>query len=349
MLIVPGSINADLLFKVEHLPRPGETVLCPGYVMAPGGKGANQAAAAAKAGAEVVFVGHVGDDAYGPVVRGLLEEAGVDCAQLRVSSRPTAIAVIGVDAAGENAIIVASGANLDTAAAHIPDDLLRPGATVLCQNEIRSEESFAAVRRARERGARAILNLAPAGAAPDDALAALDVLIVNELEAAAVAGGDGEPVDLARARSPRATASPACSRSVPGCHRGGPRAGLPGRTAADPPGRHHRCRRRLRGRAGRLARRRGRPAPRPLRRRQRGGGLTCEGVGAQTAQPHAGHDRGAAARPAACYRTVRPRSTHPRRPGPRMTLDHPAAGGVPPRAWLRARSVTCSPTTSPVG
>ena len=114
MLIVPGSINADLLFKVEHLPRPGETVLCPGYVMAPGGKGANQAAAAAKAGAEVVFVGHVGDDAYGPVVRGLLEEAGVDCAQLRVSSRPTAIAVIGVDAAGENAIIVASGANLDT-------------------------------------------------------------------------------------------------------------------------------------------------------------------------------------------------------------------------------------------
>ena len=88
MIIVPGSVNADLLFKVAKLPRPGETVLCPGYVMAPGGKGANQAAAAAKAGASVAFVGHVGEDAYGPVVRRLLEEAGVDCAMLAVSRRP---------------------------------------------------------------------------------------------------------------------------------------------------------------------------------------------------------------------------------------------------------------------
>ena len=87
MIIVPGSVNADLLFKVARLPRPGETVLCPSYVMAPGGKGANQAAAAAKAGAEVAFVGHVGDDAYGPVVRGLLEAAGVDCDLLAVARR----------------------------------------------------------------------------------------------------------------------------------------------------------------------------------------------------------------------------------------------------------------------
>src|SRR4051794_29433453 len=108
MLIVPGSINADLLFKVEQLPRPGETVLCPGYTFAPGGKGANQAAAAGKAGATVLFVGHVGDDAYGPVVRGRLEAAGVDCRHLAVSPRPTAVAVIGVDAEGENAIIVGS-------------------------------------------------------------------------------------------------------------------------------------------------------------------------------------------------------------------------------------------------
>jgi ribokinase len=166
--------------------------------MAPGGKGANQATAAAKAGARVVFVGHVGEDAYGPVVRGLLQDAGVDCTHLRASPRPTAIAVIGVDAAGENAIIVASGANLDTAAEHLPDELLGPGATVLCQNEIRSEESVAALRRAKERGARAILNLAPAGAVPDAALAALDVLVVNELEGAALAGREGEPEDLAR-------------------------------------------------------------------------------------------------------------------------------------------------------
>lgn len=284
MLIVPGSINADLLFKVEHLPRPGETVLCPGYVMAPGGKGANQAAAAAKAGAEVVFVGHVGDDAYGPVVRGLLEEAGVDCAQLRVSSRPTAIAVIGVDAAGENAIIVASGANLDTSAAHIPDDLLRPGATVLCQNEIRSEESFAAVRRARERGARAILNLAPAGAAPDDALAALDVLIVNEIEAAAVAGGDGEPVDLARALASRHDLTCVLTLGAKGAiavGRGrGFRAAPLRINPVDTTGAGDAF-------AGVLAAwlDGGADLPEALAAASVGAALTCEGVGAQTAQP----------------------------------------------------------------
>lgn len=198
MLIVPGSINADLLFKVTSLPRPGETVLCPGYAMAPGGKGANQAAAAAKAGAEVRFVGHVGDDAYGPVVRGLLEEAGVDVRLLAVSQRPTAIAVIGVDANGENLIIVGSGANLDTTAAQIPDDWLVPTATILCQNEIRTNETHAAIRRGHAAGCRTVLNLAPAGRVPDPVLAALDVLIVNEHEAATLAGRPGEPKILAR-------------------------------------------------------------------------------------------------------------------------------------------------------
>src|SRR4051794_12410770 len=149
MIIVPGSVNADLLFKVAKLPKPGETVLCPSYVMAPGGKGANQAAAAAKAGARVAFIGHVGADAYGPVVRRLLEEADVDCALLAVSRRPTAIAVIGIEDSGENAIIVASGANLDTAAGQVTDAMLGAGATVLCQNEIRPAETFAALTRAK--------------------------------------------------------------------------------------------------------------------------------------------------------------------------------------------------------
>lgn len=198
MLLVLGSINADLLFKVGRLPRPGETVLCPGYEMAPGGKGANQAAAAAKAGAEVRFVGHVGDDAYGPIVRRLQVEAGVDDAGLATSPRPTAIAVIGVDETGENAIIVASGANLDTHAGQIPDRDLGPGVTVLCQNEIRAEETFAILRRARARGARTILNLAPAGEVPADVLAALDILVVNQIEAEMVAGRFAAgPADLA--------------------------------------------------------------------------------------------------------------------------------------------------------
>ncbi len=199
MLVILGSVNADLLLKVAKLPAPGETVLCPAYEMAPGGKGSNQAAAAAKAGAATRFIGHLGDDAYGPVVRKLLVEAGIDCERLAVSKRPTAIAVIGVDEAGENAIIVASGANLDTHAGQVPDDLLGPATTVLCQNEIRMTETAAILARGKAAGARTILNLAPAGPLMPEVLASLDVLVVNEIEARMAAdAASGEPLDLAR-------------------------------------------------------------------------------------------------------------------------------------------------------
>ncbi|MCB2055007.1 MAG: ribokinase [Geminicoccaceae bacterium] len=204
MLLVLGSVNADLLFKVENLPRPGETVLCPSYETAPGGKGSNQAAAAAKAGARVAFVGHVGDDGHGRLVRGILERAGIDCSGLATSKRPTAIAVIGIDAAGENAIIVASGANLDTAADQIPDERLAPGTTILCQNEIRTEETMALLHRAHGLGARTILNLAPAGDLPSGALDDIDVLVVNEIEMRTMTGDRTTPLDaLARDLSRR--------------------------------------------------------------------------------------------------------------------------------------------------
>ena len=199
MLVILGSVNADLLFKVLKLPAPGETVLCPGYTMAPGGKGSNQAAAAAKAGAVTRFVGHLGDDAYGPVVRNLLLDAGIDCTALAISTKPTAIAVIGVDEAGENAIIVASGANLDTDASQVPDTLLGPDTTLLCQNEIRFAATAAILARGKAAGARTILNLAPAGPLTADVLRTLDVLVVNEIEARMAAGTtEGEPIELAR-------------------------------------------------------------------------------------------------------------------------------------------------------
>ena len=199
MLVILGSVNADLLFKVQKLPAPGETVLCPGYEMAPGGKGSNQAAAAAKAGADTRFIGHLGADAYGPVVRALLVDAGIDCERLAVSKKPTAIAVIGVDEAGENAIIVASGANLDTNSDQVPDDLLGPATTVLCQNEIRMAETAAILARGKAAGARTILNLAPAGPLGAEVLDTLDVLVVNEIEARMAAGSaTGEPLDLAK-------------------------------------------------------------------------------------------------------------------------------------------------------
>ena len=184
MLLVFGSINADMLFSVDALPRPGETVLCPGYKLAAGGKGANQAAAAAKVGADVHMIGHLGKDSFGDFARDVMTEAGVNCDGLVLSNQATAIAVIGVDQAAENQIIVASGANLDTHPDQVSHELFGAGATILCQNEIRPEATFELLKRAKAGGSRTILNLAPAMAIEPDDTKSIDVLIVNELEAA---------------------------------------------------------------------------------------------------------------------------------------------------------------------
>jgi ribokinase len=204
VLLVFGSINVDLLFEVRTLPRPGETVLCPGYEVAAGGKGANQATAAARAGATVRMIGQVGADSFGHFAREAMAAAGVDCAGIATSSRATGIAVIGVDQAAENQIMVASGANLDTGADQVAHVDLAPGTTLLCQNEVRPEATFALLARAKARGARTVLNLAPAGEVPAAVLAAVDYLVVNEVEGRMAAGRrDGAAVaafarDLAR-------------------------------------------------------------------------------------------------------------------------------------------------------
>jgi ribokinase len=200
VLLVFGSINVDLLFKVETLVRPGETVLCPDYELAAGGKGANQATAAARAGAATRMVGHVGDDPFGRFARGAMAAAGVDCASIAASARPTGIAVIGIDRAAENQIMVGSGANLDTRAEQVADAELFPGVTLLCQNEVRPEATFTLLERARARGARTILNLAPAGPVPPGVLDALDVLVVNRIEAEVALGATAahDPAALAR-------------------------------------------------------------------------------------------------------------------------------------------------------
>jgi ribokinase len=198
MIVVFGSLNVDLLFRLEALPRPGETVLCPGYEVAPGGKGANQATAAARAGAAVRMIGHVGSDGFAAVARAALAAAGVDATGIKTSTRPTGIAVIAIDRAAENQIMVASGANLDACADDVGDDLLAPGVTVLCQNEVPQTATAALLRRAAARGARTILNLAPAAAVPAAVLRSVDVLVVNEVEARALVGGSEAPATLAR-------------------------------------------------------------------------------------------------------------------------------------------------------
>ncbi len=184
MIVVFGSLNIDMLMQLESLPRAGDTVLCPHYLMIPGGKGANQAVAAAKAGASVKFFGKVGDDEFGRMILDSLEDTSVDLVGVSVSKESsTGCATVCVDSQGENMIIVASGANLDAREAEIPDFLLDKGTTLLLQMETLVDENWKLIRRAKKFGARIVLNLAPAQDIPQDVLKNLDILIMNQNEA----------------------------------------------------------------------------------------------------------------------------------------------------------------------
>lgn len=188
MIIVFGSANVDLVMTLPSLPSPGETVLTESYQAVPGGKGANQALAARRAGAETIFAGAVGDDAYAHLALSLLRSEGIDLSIMKISDRPTGCAVVMVDSAGENAIGVASGANLDVRADQISDELLRKVQLVVLQREVPIEQSAELAARAQANGIKVIFNLAPAAQVPDDFLADVDYLIVNQVEAAFLAG-----------------------------------------------------------------------------------------------------------------------------------------------------------------
>ena len=188
MIIVFGSANVDLVMTLPSLPAPGETVLTEGYRTVPGGKGANQALAARRAGAGTIFAGAVGDDAYAQLALSLLRSEGVDLSIMKISDRPTGCAAVLVDGRGENAIGVASGANLDARADQISDELLHKSRLVVLQREVPIEQSAELAARARAHGIEVIFNLAPAARVPDGFLADVDYLIVNQVEAAFLAG-----------------------------------------------------------------------------------------------------------------------------------------------------------------
>ncbi len=204
MIVVFGSINVDLVVRVAALPRPGETVLAPSYDAVAGGKGANQAVAAARAGAAVRMVGCVGRDGFADLALATLRDAGVGLSAVAAVDAPTGCAMICVDAQGRNQIAVASGANRRVRAARLDDAALGPEMTLVLQLEIDHGETWAVIERARSRGARIVLNAAPAAKVPAAALHALDVLIMNEIEAAMLAGGtsagDGSSDPVAAAR-----------------------------------------------------------------------------------------------------------------------------------------------------
>jgi ribokinase len=183
MIVVFGSINIDQVVPVERLPRPGETVLGPHYTLVPGGKGANQALAAARAGGAVRMIGRVGRDGFADLALADLKAAGIDLSAIERDELPTGCALIPVDREGGNLIIVASGANRAAAERQVPDALLGPQTVVMLQMEVPLADNWRLVERAKRRGTRIVLNCAPAAPVPRAALAALDWLVVNESEA----------------------------------------------------------------------------------------------------------------------------------------------------------------------
>lgn len=197
MIVVFGSLNVDFFLKVKAFPKPGETVLTPSALVRAGGKGANQAAAAAKAGAAVKMVGAVGTDAVASTAVGALKSAGVDCSGVVSAGAPTGMAMITVDENAENSIVVASGANAALTAGAVPDAWLTPDTVLVVQLETPVAEVSRVLRRAKEKGAATVLNAAPAAVLDDETLKAADWLIVNETEAETILGGTVLPFEAA--------------------------------------------------------------------------------------------------------------------------------------------------------
>lgn len=196
-VVVVGSANLDLVLQVETIPAPGETVLSRALERGAGGKGLNQAVAAARAGATTAFVGAVGGDDAGDLLLGALTEAGVDAAGVTVVGGASGTAVVVVDGRGENAIVVAPGANdLVVGLSDAQLAQVQSARVLVLQLEIPVATVTEAARAAHDAGRLVVLNAAPAQPLPPELLAAVDLLVVNRGEAELLAGAaDGSTVD----------------------------------------------------------------------------------------------------------------------------------------------------------
>lgn len=197
-VFVVGSLNVDLVTSVHTHPAPGETVLGNGLDRYAGGKGANQAAAAARAGGEVLMVGRVGSDEAGEQYRERLQRLGVDVTHLVTDDRePTGHALIVVSQDAENSIVVIPGANGRVGREDlVPLDHCTQDDVLLLQLEIPLPTVALAARLAHDRGARVVINIAPYASLPADVIALADPLVANEHEAAALADAGGVPGSL---------------------------------------------------------------------------------------------------------------------------------------------------------
>ncbi|MFM4823581.1 ribokinase [Aeromonas bivalvium] len=190
-LLVLGSVNADHVLRVPHFPRPGETLAGHSYRVVPGGKGANQAVAAARLGAAVSFIARIGDDAIGHQMKTGFAQDGIDVSAVELDDTlPTGIAIIYVSDEGENSIGLSAEANgaLTPAVVKGHEAMIADAHTLLLQLEVPLESVFEAARLARSHGTRVVLNPAPAQPLPAELLALVDLITPNQTEAELLTG-----------------------------------------------------------------------------------------------------------------------------------------------------------------
>ncbi|THF82639.1 ribokinase [Cohnella fermenti] len=188
-IVVVGSINMDIVNRVDSFPLPGETILGKGVAYLPGGKGANQAVAAARAGGQVEMVGAVGEDSFASALLDSLEGYGVGIAGVAKKPGSSGLAFITVADSGENQIILAAGSNGEVRPEDAGDSLLAGAAAVVLQNEIPWETNLAVMKACRRLGGiRLVYNPAPVRPIPEEAYGLVDLLVVNETEAEGLAG-----------------------------------------------------------------------------------------------------------------------------------------------------------------
>ena len=195
-----GSINMDLIVCTPHLPQSGETVMGKSFETIPGGKGANQAVAVAQQDVPVQIVGRVGNDTFGQTLCAGLKAYGVGCDRLLFDANTSSgVALIEVDATGENHIVVVPGANGNVGAEDLQalEEALKTTRILLLQLEIPLESAIAAIRMAHEMGVRVILDPAPAKSLPRDVYPSIDVLTPNQMEAEQLTGLSITSVEMA--------------------------------------------------------------------------------------------------------------------------------------------------------
>ena len=209
-VVVIGSLNMDLVTRAPRLPRGGETLIGESFSTIPGGKGANQAVAAARLGAQVSMVGCVGSDAYGQQLRGALLAEGIDCQAVSVVDGSSGVALIVVDDNSQNAIVIVAGANGELTPTVLErfDAVLQSADVIICQLEVPDATVGHALKRGRELGKTVILNPAPASRAlPAEWYAYVDYLIPNESEAMVLSGLAVDSLETAEAAATQLIAS----------------------------------------------------------------------------------------------------------------------------------------------